>query len=1019
MLKKALTFYFLALCYFATGQVYQVAGIIQDAQNQQPIVGATIIIKDGPATITDVDGKFSLQAPSKSSLVEISYIGYEKLEIPAVDLPKVINLMTSSTLIDEIVVVGYGSQIKSTLTGNIVKLAGNEVANRPVASLEQSLQGKAAGVFVESSNGKPGGGIKVKIRGSSSLTASNQPLYVVDGIIITVESLNESGASLNPLADLNPNDIASIEVLKDASASAIYGARASNGVVLITTKAGQVGKTKFDVNLQSGVSSPTRKRSFLNADQYIKLMTRSVTGAAKYEYAGDPTAWTDEQEAIDWYLANYAAKRFARYSGWSDYTKLETNTDWQDQAFADNPISTLASISASGGNDKTKFYVGTSYNKQQGILVNNGFSRMGIRLNLDQKANDKLSFGAKMSLSRTFTDQVSNDNAFSTPMQLVALSPLTPVRDKEGNLYDRPTTTYYNGLIDVENAKRDVLSFRTLVNSYAKYNILRNLVLNGEFGLDIYNLRDNAYYGRKTDTGQSTNGFANATYAQVVNILPKLFLNYNKSFNLHAFDLTLGTEYQKSRRDRTTIDGTNFPSDDLKTLESAATITRGKGAITEFSFLSYFARVNYNFDRKYLLSVSSRVDGSSRFGSNKRFGLFPSVSAGWVISEEDFLQDNQTMSFLKLRASYGRTGNAEIGNFSHLGLYGSSPYGGQPGLAPTQISNPNLGWEKTDQIDFGLDFGLFDNKLTGEIDWYQKNTKDLLLDVPVPGTSGFSTQTVNIGRIQNKGVEFSLTSNTLNGDLKWSTSFNIAFNKNKVIELGNGQDIIDENLTSVVKVGEAIGVFWGAEWAGVDPANGDALWYINAEGSKRQTTNDYSEANFVKIGDPNPDFIGGISNSFSYQGISLDFSFQGVFGNELYLDGDRFMACQGCWYDNQTTDQLNHWDKPGDITDVPEPRFWYSNGEQARNGRYISDGSYLRLKSLILGYELPKSVLRTLNLDRLKVYLTGQNLLTFTKYKGWDPEVTSDTYTTKYVSGIDFYSAPQPKTVAIGVQVGF
>ena len=270
MLKKALTFYFLALCYFATGQVYQVAGIIQDAQNQQPIVGATIIIKDGPATITDVDGKFSLQAPSKSSLVEISYIGYEKLEIPAVDLPKVINLMTSSTLIDEIVVVGYGSQIKSTLTGNIVKLAGNEVANRPVASLEQSLQGKAAGVFVESSNGKPGGGIKVKIRGSSSLTASNQPLYVVDGIIITVESLNESGASLNPLADLNPNDIASIEVLKDASASAIYGARASNGVVLITTKAGQVGKTKFDVNLQSGVSSPTRKRSFLNADQYIK-----------------------------------------------------------------------------------------------------------------------------------------------------------------------------------------------------------------------------------------------------------------------------------------------------------------------------------------------------------------------------------------------------------------------------------------------------------------------------------------------------------------------------------------------------------------------------------------------------------------------------------------------------------------------------------------------------------------------------------------------------------------------------
>jgi len=1003
-------------------------GTITDVQ-KEALIGASIIVKGAATgTVTDFDGKFSLSLPPGSNMLVVSYTGFTTKEVEVGNSNTLdIILEESATQLSEVVVVGYGTQIKATLTGNIARLSGEKIENLPVPSVEQAMQGRTAGVFVEAVNGKPGGAVRVRVRGASSITASNQPLYVIDGIPVTTESQNVSGAPLNPLADLNFNDIESIEVLKDASAGAIYGSRAANGVVLITTKKGKQGKTKLEANYQTGVSTPTGRREFLNNEEFIQLFTRAAEGAGRYEYRLG--FYDNEQDAIADNMS-FVEGRFTRYSAFdaNNWRDRLVNTDWQEQAFQ-SAQTTQASLSASGGNERTRFFASGAWSNQEGILIGNAFERMSVRLNLDQKATDKINFGINMSLSRTFTDQVADDNAFSTPLQLTALSPLTPVRNNTANtirgyapgqLFDRPITTYYNGLIDFEDANREVTTFRTLANGYMRYQVAKGLMLNGEIGADIYNLRDNAFWGRRTFTGQGVNGLGAALYSQIVNWTSKAYANYNFALAAnHNFDLTAGVEFQRSRTDRSYVEGQQFPVDDLKTIASAADITAGSSSVSEFSFLSYFGRITYDFNRKYLFTLSGRIDGSSRFGKNSRYGFFPAASAGWVLTEEPFMKDSRVLSFLKPRVSYGITGNAAIGNFDHLGLFGAQGYNGVSGLSPSQIPNPDLEWEKTSQFDAGIDFGFFENRLSGEIDYYVKNTSDLLLDVPVPGTSGFRTQTQNVGKVQNQGVEFVLNTNNFVNAFKWNTSINIAFNQNKVVALSEGQDIIDQANINVVKVGHPIGVFFGAEYAGVDPANGDALWYVNKEGRERETTNDYNEAEFVTLGSPIPVTIAGITNTVTFKGFTLDFTFQGVFGNKIHNSGGRFMSCNACWFDNQTRDQMRYWDKPGDITDVPEPRLGYSNGDQDRSSRYISDGAYVRLRTVNLGYEFPQSVLSRTGLSRLRLYIIAQNLLTFTKYDGWDPEVSSDAFVSNIASGIDFYAAPQPKTITFGLNIGF
>ena len=1003
-----------------------VSGTVSDAEGN-PLIGATVLVQGtSTGTVSDIDGAYSISVPEGGEVLVFSYTGYATLEV-ALGSSNVMDVVLeeSAAQLSEVVVVGYGTQIKSTLTGNIAKVAGEELENLPVPSVEQAMQGRSAGVFVEAVNGKPGGAIRVRIRGASSISASNQPLYVIDGIPITVESQNASGAPLNPLADLNFNDIESIDILKDASASAIYGSRAANGVVLITTKKGKAGTSKIDFNYQVGTSRPTGYREFLNTAEYIELFTEAAQNLDEIE-GNVPGGFTWKE---------WVEGRFNRYSGPSDWKTQETDTDWQELAFADNPISQQANLNFSGGNNTTTFYAGLGFSDQQGILKGNGFERMSARLNLDHKATDKLTVGLNFSLARTFTDQVSNDNAFSTPLQLIALAPITPDRNytnepflsgsrliQPGELFDRPVATYYNGLIELEESQRNVVSYRTLANGYARWQLAPGLVLNGEMAADIYNLRDDLFQGSITFGGQASNGYAYSRATQVLNYNTKLFANYAKTFGSHNLDFTLGTEYQDSRNQSTDSEGQQFPVDDLKTISSAADITGGSSFLTEFTFVSYFTRVNYNFNRKYLLSFSGRVDGSSRFGTNNRYGFFPAASLGWVLSEEGFLKDNSTLSFLKLRASYGLIGNAAIGNFEHLGLFGAEGYNGVSGLQPSQIPNPDLTWENTAQVDIGLDFGFLKDRINGEIDYYQKVTSDLLLGVPVPATSGFTIQTQNIGEVVNKGLEFVLNTNNTVGAFKWNTSFNMAYNINEVTKLADGQDLIDpgsSRLMNVVKLGQPIGVFWGAEYAGVDPDNGDPLWYVNKEGSGRETTSNYSDAEFVALGNPSPEWIGGVTNTFDWKGFNLSIQFQGVFGNMIHNSAGSFMSANGDWFDNQTRDQLDRWQKPGDITNVPRAIFLGGHGTQSRSSRYLSDGSYVRLKNVTFGYEFPKKVLDNIGVRRLRLYVVGQNLLTFTNYDGWDPEVTTDAFVNNTTFGVDFYAAPQPKTVAFGINVGF
>ncbi|MCC6463244.1 MAG: TonB-dependent receptor [Saprospiraceae bacterium] len=1018
MKQQLLTLLFICVAAMGVHAQRAVTGRVTELSSGEPLIGATLTVKGTTTgTTTDADGRYSIRVGKDADVLVVKYTGYRGQEITVGTRSNVdVAMEQNAELIDEVVVIGYGKQIKSTLTGNIVKVSGDNVKAMPVVSVEQALQGQAAGVYIESTNGKVGGAMRMRVRGVGSINAGTEPLFVVDGIPLAKDARNTSGADMNPLADLNFNDIESIEVLKDASAKAIYGARGSNGVVIITTKSGKSGKSRIELDLQTGFTKATGRRDFLNSKEYIELFTEAANNADDLEGVpyDDPNSWTE-----------FVFSRFRRYDGHTNWEDRIDQTDWQEEAFRTGRVRN-ASLSFSGGNDKVRYFASGNLGLNEGVLLSNELSKNGGRLNLDFDATKRLKVGVGLSLARTSTRQVSNDNAFSTPLQLVALAPFTPKTDEDGILYDRPVTTYYNGLIDIEDGSRKVNTFRTLANISGEYTITEHLGLHMEGAANLYNVRDDASFGERTENGSASKGYGYSAFAGATDYNANALLHWDQEFDAHALGLDLGTEYFTSENTRTYVEGEQFPTDDFKTLASAASIKAGTSTITNYSFVSYFGRARYNFNRKYLLNLSARVDGSSRFGKDNRYAFFPAASAGWVLSEEGFLKENKALSFLKLRASWGVSGNADIENFLSQGLYNAGTYNGSSTLNPKQIANPGLTWEKSAELDFGVDFGLFDNRLSGEVDYYIKNTTDLLLNVPVPASSGFTNQFQNIGKLRNKGLELVLNSNNFSGAFSWTTSLNMAFNQNEVISLANGQTLIDDGSNmNVVKVGESIGTFYGAAYAGVDPQNGDALWFVNATDDNGNivdptaTTNDFSTANFVVLGSPMPDVIYGLDNTFSYGGLTLNIRLQGQQGNQIQNGGGQFMSCNACWFDNQTRDQLDRWQKPGDITNVPQARLGYTNGAETRSSRYLSEGSYLRLKNVTLAYDLPARWFGKNGFRDVRLYATATNLLTFTKYDGWDPEVTTDYLADNIIYGVDFYSAPQPKTIVFGLRAGF
>lgn len=969
-------------------QVKGVSGKVTDSQDGNPLPGVTVRVKNSTtATVTSADGTFKIVVPANANTILFTFTGYTAVELPVSEEMNVTMKPADKTL-SEVVVVGYGTRIKRDVTSSISKVTAREFQNLPLPSFETALQGRAAGVFINQGSGKLGQGLKIRVRGISSISASQQPFVVIDGVPVVSGALGSFTEDDNPLATLNPDDIESIEVLKDAASAAIYGARASNGVLLITTKSGKVGRTRINIGYFTGWSDPTRKQEFLNAAQYKQLFTAAA-------------------ENSDFGALN-PADEFAGETGTDDWNSTN-DVRWADQAFQKGNISQY-SVSLTGGDNRTKFLISGSWNDQKGILIGNRLDRANGRINLDHTISSRIRIGMNLSLAKSRNYREPSDNAFSNPLQLNAIPPLHALRDADGHY--NSATLYYDNLIDQEFASALATTYRSISSAYGEVTITPNLMFRSQAGLDWNNLQEDTYNGKETLDGAPTGlGFANQVTATVVTLTNTL--NYNKSFGSdHQIDALLGTEYQTGKTTGVLAQGRAFPNDRFKKIASAAIIEDGSSTETLFSFLSYFAKANYKFKDRYLVGGSFRIDGSSRFGKDNRYGKFPAGSLGWIISEEDFLKNSRTLSFLKLRTSYGLTGNAEIGNFSSLSLYSASAYADIAGLVASQIGVPNLSWEKTKQFDVGLDFGFLNNRITGELDYFKKTTTDLLLAVPTPAINGFTSITKNIGDMENKGWEVVVNANVLTGIFKWTVSANVSTYENKVTRLVVPVPPTTRTLGRLA-VGQPFGQFFGLEYAGVDPDNGDALYYT----ANKTTTNDPSLGVDTIIGDPNPDYYGGFNNHFSFKGFDLDVQCQFVKGGDIYNMAGFFQSVNGDYFDNQTIDQLNYWKQAGDKTNVPEPRLYSGNGS-IKSSRWVQDGSYLRVKSINFGYNFPKKLISRFRLENARVYVAANNLITITNYTGYDPEVNSGFLGTLNL-GHDFYTPPQARTISVGINLGF
>jgi TonB-linked SusC/RagA family outer membrane protein len=976
-----------------------------------PLPGVTVLEQGTTnGTTTGANGTFSLSVKPGATLV-ISSIGYTTQTV-AVGNQTTLNLtlQAAASELDEAVVVGYGTQSKADLTGSVTQISGSTVANQPVTSFEQAIQGRTPGVVINQGSGKLGQGINIQVRGTSSVTASNRPLYVIDGVPITFQDQSQAGDEpLNPLADLNPNDIESISILKDASASAIYGSRASNGVVLITTKKGRQGQTKVTAGYYYGTSAPTRLRQFLNADEYKTLLGESMTNAGII----GPNARTQYPTVADAFEGEGGLDYNSTYD--TPWDRLAFRNNGKFKLFGQGANVAQYDFSAAGGDAKTRFFLSGTFNDQKGIIIGNRFRRGSLRLNLDHSIFDNLKVGLNVSLARTVNDRVSGDNAFSNPLQLNALTPIQPQYDPTTGLLNA-STIYYNNLIDQELGSNRAGTYRSFSTAYLNWVIIKGLTLRTEIGGDFLNLNEDLVRGAGTQDGGAT-GYAFNSQTQTVNYTNTNTLTYN--YNLgedHHFDFLVGESYQRADQKVTSAEGRGFPTTEFTRIASAAVKTGGNSSFgTGYSFLSYFGRVNYNFRGKYLVGGSIRRDGSSRFGANNRYGTFGAGSVGYLVSEESFLKGNKILSFLKVRASYGVTGNGEIGNFNSRRLVSALPYADQSGIAPdAALGNPNLSWETTKQVDLGVEFALLDNRITGEVDLYQKNTTGLLLNRQLQLTSGYTTITENVGSLRNKGLEIALNGRILDGDFKWSVGGNMSFNRNLIQNLPT-PIIPTGNTISRVQAGEPLGVFYAKKYAGVDPNTGDALYY-QTDGS---ASKDYAAAPVQRVGNPNPKFTGGVNTTASFKGFDLSALGQFTSGNDLYNAAGQYQSANADYFDNQTVDQLNRWQKAGDITSVPQARYGGTNGTQT-SSRWIQDGSFFRIKNVTLGYNLPAELVKRGHIQTLRVYITGQNLATFTKYTGYDPEV--NTYglgTANYLLGHDFYTPPLAKTYLLGVNIGF
>lgn len=998
-----------------------VKGKVTDAAGQ-PLPGVTVVVKGtARGTVTNADGDYSLTNIPEDATLVFSFVGMRTEEV-AVGNQTTINVtMEEETIgIDEVVAIGYGTVKKSDLTGSVSSVKAEDLQATPITSIDQGLVGRAAGVMVTQTSGMPGAIASIRVRGTSSLQGGNEPLYVIDGFpVYNGTGFGNTGGSTrySGLSTINPSDIESIEILKDASATSIYGARAANGVVLITTKSGKRGTDLISFDATYGVQSVVKKIDVMNALEYAELSNEA--------YMNDGLAPPYDETEMQQIRQN------------------PEGTDWQDEVFRSAPSQNYQ-LTFSGGDQKMIYSVSANYYNQEGIIRSSDFKRYSGRINLERNILANFRVGTNFTMSKTIsnavrTDAGGNQGVVSSAMKF---NPISPVFiNEELKIYtpvNSPGIIYANPVATADEMIRENQAVRLLGNIFAEWEIVPDLKAKVSFGTDLFNTKFNTYIPSNI---YESGGVASATIngGYTTNWLNENTLSWNKEINEdHQISLLGGITFQQNHYEGVTASSQDYVNDVLKynSLQAGATYNQPSSSNTDWSLISYLARANYNFKERYLLSVSARVDGSSRFGTNNKYALFPSGSFAWRLIEEDFIQDLGFFDNLKLRTSYGFTGNQEIGLYNSLPTLTSTTYTiGRAlvtGFYPNKIPNPDLKWEKTSQLNIGLDIGLLNNRFRITSDYYYKKTTDLIYDVGVPFVSGFSTSLQNIGSVENQGLELGIESDNITGQFQWTTNFNISFNRNKILELG-GEDYKDVGgddghlKTGQVHrliVGEPIGLFYGYVFDGIfqDQAELDAgpKSPTNWVGGRRYA--DLSGPDGVPdgvvnatydrtvIGDPNPDFFGGLTNTFLYKGFELNLFLQYSYGNDIFnYNAIELELPSGG--QNVYADLVNRWrpDNPSNKYPVAT-----TNRSAVFSSAYIEDGSYLKVKTLTLAYLFPE--LNTRHLSNLKLYVTGQNLLTFTNYNGYDPEV-SYRGATNLEMGEDFGGYPQARTFLLGVSL--
>jgi len=976
--------------FVAEAQVKTITGTVISSEDGVGIPGVSVSVKGTTVgTVTNIDGRYSLDVPVDAKTLVFSFVGMKTEEVAIGSQTSVdVSLSPETIGVDEVIVTAYGITSREAKTGAVGTVSGAKIAEAPVVSVDKALNGKIAGVSVTSNSGQPGAHSEIRIRGTSSINAGNNPLWVVDGIPVVTGNTNDFLNTGNALASLNPNDIESITVLKDAAAASIYGSRAANGVVLITTKSGKDGKTSFSVRAKYGTSWLANDNDFgiMNAGQLLQYQRDAIVNAG-----GNP-----DDPAGTYYRPKELLSR--PLTNWMDHlTRYGTMQEYE--------------ISASGSNAKSKYYTSFNYNNTDGVFYGVGLDKITGRLNADYKLTNTLESGGRVNLSYLEGMDVPMQSLYYSNPAFAGMMilPWTAAYTEDGkHNVDITENSRTNPRATAEYDDQWGKSYQLMGNIYLQWKPINQVTLRTTNAIETIHGEGRRYWSPETNEGETT---LQTTMSKYQRLTTSNTAEYKDVlYDDHSVRVMLGQEAMTHKGSYQFVYAPGVNPDIPYVQTGTPGSIEAEQDYEARTLLSFFGMVDYNYASKYFVQASIRTDGSSLFGSNTQWGTFYSVGLSWNIHNEAFLDGFSFVNLLKLRGSYGLSGNNKIAPYRAFGVYSSAAYNGATGMRPSRPENPNLSWEKNESWNVGLDFTVFEN-LDGNIDVYKRKTTDMLLAKNVPQTTGFSSNFLNIGSLDNRGIELQLDYEILNTrDIIWSVGGNISFNKTEILELGDNEEIAyseDSRLRHIV--GESLYTYRLYEYAGVDPTNGEALWY-DEDGN---ISNDYSKAAYNYDYSPEPKFIGGFNTSLSWKGFNLGAFFEFKGGNHVLLIEKRYLSSDGGQMNNnQLKESLNYWKQPGDTGVNPKPVAGNaSNSNSFSSTRYLQKGDYLRVKDVTLSYTFPTKLIEKAKIGGLKFYVSAQNLYTFHDVDWWDPE--------RGIDGIGYGIYPMTKTVTAGIDLSF